>query len=69
MPRDFPEAARGIERSVPGNVAKGGQGYSSESFCVRMIADSFNEIATKAKGGCPISRLLKANVTLSATLG
>lgn len=34
-----------------------------------IAADKFNEIATKAKAGCPISRLLKANVTLSATLG
>jgi osmotically inducible protein OsmC len=28
----------------------------------------FQEIAAKAKAGCPISRLLKAEVTLSATL-
>ena len=34
-----------------------------------LAADKFTEIATKAKAGCPISRLLKANVTLSATLG
>lgn len=33
-----------------------------------VSADKFNEIATKAKAGCPISRLLNAKVTLSATL-
>jgi len=34
------------------------------------IADAkFNEIAGKAKAGCPISRLLNANITLTAKLG
>ena len=29
----------------------------------------FDEIAAKAKAGCPISRLLNAKITLAATLG
>ena len=28
----------------------------------------FNELANKAKAGCPVSKLLKANITLDATL-
>jgi osmotically inducible protein OsmC len=33
-----------------------------------ISADKFNELAAKAKANCPISRLLNANITLSATL-
>ena len=33
-----------------------------------ITAAKFDEIATKAKAGCPISRLLNAKVTLAATL-
>ena len=32
-------------------------------------AAKFEELAAKAKAGCPISRLLNAKVTLAATLG
>lgn len=30
--------------------------------------EQFQELATKAKEGCPVSRLLKAEITLTATL-
>lgn len=33
-----------------------------------IAADKFNEIAHGAKAGCPISRLLKAEITLDAKL-
>ena len=33
-----------------------------------LAAAKFDEMATKAKAGCPISRLLNAKVTLAATL-
>jgi osmotically inducible protein OsmC len=33
-----------------------------------ISADKFNELAAKAKANCPISRLLNAEITLSATL-
>ena len=29
---------------------------------------AFTELANKAKAGCPISKVLKANITLDATL-
>ena len=31
-------------------------------------ADAFNSAATKAKEGCPVSRVLKANITMNARL-
>lgn len=34
----------------------------------RIKADQFESIANKAKAGCPISRLLKADITLNAEL-
>jgi osmotically inducible protein OsmC len=34
-----------------------------------ITAAKFEEITAKAKAGCPISRLLNAKVTLTATLG
>jgi osmotically inducible protein OsmC len=33
-----------------------------------ISVEKFNEIAASAKAGCPISRLLNATITLSATL-
>jgi len=34
-----------------------------------ITPEKFSEIANGAKAGCPISRLLKAEITLNATLG
>jgi lipoyl-dependent peroxiredoxin len=33
-----------------------------------ISADRFNEIATDAKANCPVSRVLKANITLASKL-
>ncbi|HEY5130227.1 MAG TPA: OsmC family peroxiredoxin, partial [Bradyrhizobium sp.] len=30
--------------------------------------EKFEELANKAKAGCPVSKLLKANITMDATL-
>jgi lipoyl-dependent peroxiredoxin len=34
-----------------------------------ISADQFQELAEKAKAGCPVSRVLNAEITMDATLG
>jgi osmotically inducible protein OsmC len=54
---------------------KDGEGYAITDIHLNLVAtvpgatqQQFDEIALKAKNGCPVSKLFNANITLSARL-
>ena len=57
------------------SLDKDGEGFSITAVHLTLKAKipgatqaQFEELAGKAKAGCPVSKLLKANITLDATL-
>ncbi len=68
-------AAEKIETSAEVRLEKQGDGFAIVSSHLRVnanvpgIPDSlFNEIAEKAKAGCPVSKLLNAEISMDASL-
>lgn len=68
-------AAETIETSAEVRLEKEGDGFTIVSSHLRVnakvpgIPDSlFNEIAEKAKTGCPVSKLLNAKISMDASL-
>ncbi len=64
-----------METTAEVTLDKDGEGYAVTSSRLTLTATipgtdnaTFQEIAAKAKAGCPISKLLKAEITLDATL-
>lgn len=67
--------AKKIETSAQVTLEKIGEGYEITKIHLHVVADvpgadakTFKEIADKAKTGCPVSKLLKAEITMEATL-
>ena len=59
-----PELVRGLLDAAADFYAEHGW----FSFPLTITPEKFQEIAAKAKANCPISRLLKAEISLTATL-
>src|SRR5690606_23139812 len=64
-----------IDTKATATLEKSGDGFSVTTLALEMEAripkidqKQFEEIANKAKAGCPISKLLNANITLKAKL-
>jgi lipoyl-dependent peroxiredoxin len=64
-----------METTAEVTLDKDGEGYAVTSSHLTLKATipgaddaKFQELAGKAKAGCPISKLLKAEITLDATL-
>lgn len=64
-----------IDTKATATLEKTGDGFSVTTLDLEMEAripkidqKQFEEIANKAKAGCPISKLLNANITLKARL-
>ncbi|WP_373999342.1 OsmC family protein [Bdellovibrio bacteriovorus] len=60
-----------LETSAVVTVQKEGEGFTITSSKLKLIAEvpdidskTFQTIAEEAKAGCPVSKLLKANITL-----
>jgi len=67
--------AERIETHAAVTLDKVGEGFEITSSHLTVTARIpgateavFQEIANKAKAGCPVSKLLKANITMDATL-
>jgi osmotically inducible protein OsmC len=67
--------AEKIETHVDVTLEKIGQGFEITASHLSVIAvipsadeAMFKEIANKAKDGCPVSKLLKAKITMDARL-
>jgi len=67
--------AERIETHAAVTLDKFGEGFEITSSHLTVTARIpgateavFQEIANKAKAGCPVSKLLKANITMDATL-
>ena len=64
-----------METKATVTLEKDGDGFSITAVHLTLTATipgtdqaTFEELAGKAKAGCPVSKLLKANITLDATL-
>ena len=64
-----------IETHADVSLDKVGEGFEITSSHLRVTAKvpgasaaQFEEIANKAKSGCPVSKVLKARITMQATL-
>jgi osmotically inducible protein OsmC len=64
-----------IETKAEITLEKDGEGFSITASHLTVTAkipgtdaETFARIATQAKEGCPVSKLLKANITMDATL-
>ncbi len=64
-----------IETSAAVTLEKVGDGFEITSSHLDVVASipgidqaRFEEIANKAKAGCPVSKLLKTNITMNARL-
>ena len=64
-----------IETHAAVTLEKVGEGFEITASHLSVVAKvpgadqaKFTEIANKAKAGCPVSKLLKANITMSAKL-
>ncbi|HEY9280737.1 MAG TPA: OsmC family protein [Eoetvoesiella sp.] len=67
--------AEKIETHAAITLDKVGDGFEITSSHLTVVAKipgadkaKFDEIAGKAKAGCPVSKVLKANITMDATL-
>ena len=67
--------AETMETAAEVTLDKEGEGFAITSSHLTLKATipgvddaTFQEIAAKAKAGCPVSKLLKADITLDATL-
>ena len=67
--------AEKMETTAEVTLDKDGDGFSITAVHLTLKAKipgadkaTFDAIAAKAKAGCPVSKLLKANITLDATL-
>jgi lipoyl-dependent peroxiredoxin len=64
-----------IETHASVTIEKTGNGYEITSSHLSVVANvrvadkaKFDEIANKAKEGCPVSKLMKANITMDTKL-
>jgi osmotically inducible protein OsmC len=64
-----------IETHAAVTIDKAGGGFEITSSHLNVVAKipgadraKFDEIANKAKAGCPVSKLMKAKITMEATL-
>lgn len=64
-----------IETEVAVKLEKVGDGFAITSSHLSVHArvpgidaDTFSEVATRAKAGCPVSKVLNAEITMDATL-
>jgi osmotically inducible protein OsmC len=64
-----------IETHAAVTIDKAGGGFEITSSHLSVVAKipgadraKFDEIANKAKAGCPVSKLMKAKITMEATL-
>lgn len=67
--------AEKMETTAEVSLDKDGEGFSITAVHLTLKAKipgadqkTFDELTAKAKAGCPVSKLLKANITLDATL-
>lgn len=67
--------AEHMETTAEVTLDKDGDGFSITAVHLTLKAKipgadqaTFKELAAKAKAGCPVSKLLKANITLDASL-
>lgn len=67
--------AKKIDTQAEVTLDKVGEGYEITKIHLTVVADipetdakTFEEIANKAKTGCPVSKLLKATITMDARL-
>lgn len=65
-----------LETDAAVTLDKEGEGFKVTKSALKLVAvvpgiekGKFDELAKAAKEGCPISKLLKAEITLEATLG
>ena len=68
--------AESIDTQAVVTLSKQDDGFAITAVALKMAAvipgieqNEFDEIAGKAKSGCPVSKLLKADISLEATLG
>lgn len=64
-----------IETAASVSLEKSAEGFSISAIHLQMTAkiprieqNEFNKIANKAKEGCPVSKLMRANITMDALL-
>ena len=67
--------AESMETKADVTLEKDGEGYAIKKVHLTLTAKvpgadqaKFDELAMMAKAGCPVSKLLKADITLDATL-
>jgi osmotically inducible protein OsmC len=67
--------AERMETKAEVTLEKQGEGFAITSVHLTLQAkipgaskDVFDDLTAKAKAGCPVSKLLNANITLDATL-
>ena len=67
--------AEKMETTAEVTLDKDGEGFSITAVHLTLKAKipgadqkTFDDLTAKAKAGCPVSKLLKANITLDATL-
>ena len=67
--------AEKLETTAEVSLDKDGEGFSITAVHLTLKAKipgadqkTFDEVTAKAKAGCPVSKLFKANITLDATL-
>ena len=67
--------ANQMETTAEVTLDKEGDGFAITAVHLTLKAkvpdatkEKFEELANKAKAGCPVSKLLKANITMDATL-
>jgi osmotically inducible protein OsmC len=66
---------RTLETEAAVTLTQEGQGFRISKSALTLVADvpgldkaAFDELATRAEKNCPVSRLMTAEITLSATL-
>lgn len=64
-----------IETHAEVSLEKAGDGFEITASHLKVVAtipgakpEQFSELAHKAKSGCPVSKLMKANITMEAQL-
>ncbi|ATJ91407.1 OsmC family protein [Acetobacter tropicalis] len=67
--------AKSIDTKAEVSLNKAADGFEIDAIALTLKADvpgaskeQFEELANKAKTGCPVSKLFKATITLDATL-
>lgn len=67
--------AKSIDTTAEVSLNKAADGFEIDAVALKLEAEvpgatpeQFEELANKAKTGCPVSKLLKANITLDAKL-